>query len=95
MLAPFIRASSMYYKTKLCVHNFTIHNQSNNDVTCFLWDEVNGGLESSVFATMISNYIDCEIENIPTLNKITMFSDGCGYQNRNVVMSKCSLKIIS
>lgn len=41
-LASFIRASTKQNKTKLCVNNFTIHNQVNNDVTFFLWDEVNG-----------------------------------------------------
>lgn len=25
-LAPYIRATSMYYKTTLCVHNFTVFN---------------------------------------------------------------------
>jgi len=34
-LAPFIRASSMYYKTKLCVHNFTVYNQTTADVCCY------------------------------------------------------------
>lgn len=24
-MSPFIRASSMYYKTKLCVHNYTVY----------------------------------------------------------------------
>lgn len=64
-LAPFIRASSMYYKTKLCVHNFTIFNQATADV-CYLWDETNGGLESSIFATMAINYLNNIIEKTPT-----------------------------
>lgn len=91
-LAPFIRASSMYYKTKLCVHNFTIFNQATADVCCYLWDESNGGLESSVFATMTIDYLHNLIENTPTLCNISLFSDGCGYQNRNAVLSNALLK---
>lgn len=91
-LAPFIRASSMYYKTKLCVHNYTIFNQSTADVCCYLWDETNGGLESSIFATLIIDYLNNIIEKTPTISKISLFSDGCGYQNRNIVVSNALLK---
>lgn len=91
-LAPFIRASSMYYKTKLCVHNYTIFNQSTADVCCYLWDETNGGLESSIFATLIIDYLNNIIEKAPTISKISLFSDGCGYQNRNIVVSNALLK---
>lgn len=43
-LTPFIRVSSMYYKTILSVHNFIIFNQATSDVCCNLWDETNGGV---------------------------------------------------
>jgi len=91
-LVPFIRASSMYYKTKLCVHNFTVFNQATADVCCYLWDETNGGLEASVFATMVLDYLSNMIENTPTLCNISLFSDGCGYQNRNTILSNALLK---
>lgn len=91
-LAPYIRASSMYYKTKLCVHNFTVFNQATADVCCYLWDETNGGLEASVFATMVLDYLSNMIENTPTLCNISLFSDGCGYQNRNTILSNALLK---
>jgi len=91
-LAPYIRASSMYYKTKLSVHNFTIFNQATADVCCYLWDETNGGLESSVFATMTLNYLNHIIDNTPTISNISLFSDGCGYQNRNTTLSNALLK---
>lgn len=91
-LASFIRASSMYYKTKLYVHNFTVFNQATADVCCYLWDETNGGLEASVFATMVLDYLSYMIENTPTLCNISLFSDGCGYQNRNTILSNALLK---
>jgi len=46
-LAPFIRASSMYYKTKLCVHNFTVFNliyflSNLRFLNCLISDILNG-----------------------------------------------------
>ena len=35
LLAPQMKASALYYKTKLAVHNFTVYNLATNDVVCF------------------------------------------------------------
>lgn len=91
-LSPFIRASSMYYKTKLCVHNYTVFNQATSDVCCHLWNETNAGLESSVFASLITDYLSNLTQKIPSLTNISVFSDGCGYQNRNIVIANSLLK---
>lgn len=86
-LAPFIRTSWMYYKAKLCVHNYTIFIQSTADVWCYLWDETDWGLELSIFATLIIDYLDNIIEKTSTISNISLFIDGCGYQNRNTVVA--------
>ena len=85
-LAPFIRTSSMYYKIKLCVHNLTVFNQTTADVCCYLWDETSGGLEVSIFATLVVDYLDNIIEKTPTTSIISIYSDCCGYQNRNTIL---------
>jgi len=90
-LAPFIRASSMYYKTKLCIHNFTVFNQATADACCLL-DEINGGLEASILATMMVDYLDNIIQRKPTVSNISIYSDGCRYQNRNTTVSNAILK---
>lgn len=69
-LAPFIRANSMYYKSKRCIHNISVQIKANNNVTCFLGDEMNIELVSPVYASMITNYIYREIEYNSTLKKI-------------------------
>lgn len=89
-LAPVLKASAMYYKTKLCVHNFTIHNSSNRDVWCYLWNETEGGLESSVFASCIVDFLQQQISLHP-VSPLILFSDGCTYQNRNSVLSNALL----
>jgi len=53
----------MYYKTKLSVNNFTIFDQATTDVCCYLWDKTNGGLKSSVFATMTLDYLNSKPYN--------------------------------
>jgi len=50
----------MYYKTKLSVNNFTIFDQATTDVCCYLWDETNGGLKSTMtyLPTLLVCYYD-------------------------------------
>jgi len=92
LLSPYSQATAMYYKQKLKVHNHTFFNLKNKEVSCFLWHEGNGGLESDVFVSNLTRFIKSEIEkHQPTL--ITIWSDGCGYQNRNVKMSNGLLEL--
>lgn len=44
------------------------------------------------FGTLIIDYLNNIIEKTPTISKISLFSDGCGYQNRNIVVSNALLK---
>ncbi|CAG5047306.1 unnamed protein product [Parnassius apollo] len=57
LLAPKSNVSSLYYKTKLCTHNFCVFNLKNKDGYCFLWNETEGGLTSDNYATIIVKFI--------------------------------------
>lgn len=88
LLCPLLKASSMYYKTKLGCHNFTIHDMSSHNVTCYFWDESEGELSANSFASCVGDYIS----NIdPGIKELVIFSDGCTYQNRNVTLSNTHL----
>ena len=50
LLCPQTKASSMYYRTKFQVHNFTLYNLQTKDGYCYTWDESQGDLSSEVFA---------------------------------------------
>lgn len=93
LLSPRLNAAANYYKTKLKVHNQVYYNQATRDVSCYVWHEVEGGLESDVFATIATSFIMNEIENHSPLKKIIIWSDGCSYQNRNVKLSNALLDI--
>ncbi|OXA41441.1 hypothetical protein Fcan01_23603 [Folsomia candida] len=87
-IAPLLNASACYYKTKLVVHNFTIYDLKSHDARCCLWDESEGELVASVFATCLVKYIEEKFtDDLP----IVIYSDGCTNQNRNAMMSTALL----
>lgn len=94
-LAPMLKASAIYYKTKLGVHNYTIYNLLKGDVVCYLWDESQGGLEANNFATMLINYMSLYLSNNPDTQEFIIYSDGCGYQNKNCLLANALLNFAS
>lgn len=91
-LSPMLKASAIYYKTKLSVHNYTTYNLYNGEVNCHLWDESQAGLEASVFATLLVDLLEERLVKQPSTKKIIIYSDGCCYQNKNCTLSNALLK---
>ena len=88
LLCPKLQASALYFKMKLSVHNFTIYNMASHEATNYLWHEGEGGVSANEFASCIVDYL----ETHPTYTEFILWSDGCGYQNRNLVLSNALLK---
>ncbi|CAH1099730.1 unnamed protein product [Psylliodes chrysocephalus] len=84
-LCPVNNENKFYFKTRLKLHNFTIYNLASHQCTNYWWNESEADLVSSVFTTIIINHLEkyCT-EDKPTV----LWSDGCPYQNRNVVLAK-------
>lgn len=89
LLCPSLKASALYYKTKLSCHNFTIYDMKTRDVLCYFWTESEGDLTSNSFASCVFDYIS-EIDE--TVKTLIIYSDGCTYQNRNITLSNTLLK---
>ncbi|GFO22678.1 hypothetical protein PoB_004918300 [Plakobranchus ocellatus] len=83
LLCPRTNVSALYYKTKLCIHNFTIYDLITKDCVCCAWNEADGGLTTNEFATCVVDYQSQDL----TPTEYILYSDGCGYQNLNVTMS--------
>lgn len=83
LLAPSLKASALYYKTKLCLHNFTVYDLNTKDVQCYVWHEGEGGLTANEFSSCIVDFLRTK----SGFDKIIIFSDGCPYQNRNSVLA--------
>lgn len=88
-ITPMTKASALYYKTKLCSHNFSIYNLCNHQCTCYWFNECEGDLTANTFASCIYDYLEekCLTPKLP----IVLFTDGCTAQNRNHVLSNALL----
>ncbi|XP_062301193.1 uncharacterized protein LOC134006123 [Scomber scombrus] len=86
-LCPSLKASALYYKTKLAVHNFTLYEMSTQNATCYVWHEGEGTLSASEFASCVINFLSEHKEH----EEYILWSDGCGYQNHNSVLSNALL----
>lgn len=90
-LIPRLNANAAYYKMKLQVHNFTVYNVITHDSYNYVWDETDGKLEASVFATCIIKQLKTFHDHYPEIHHIIIYSDGCFYQNRNVTLANALL----
>lgn len=100
LMAPKSKVSTLYYKIKLQVHNLCFYNLINSDAYCFVWNECEGGVGAEEFASIWMYFVEQKIlPNIPPLEDtneritIIIYTDGCGYQNRNSVMSNVLLNV--
>lgn len=96
LLAPKSNVSTLYYKTKLQVHNLCFYNNINKDGFCYVWNESEGALNADEFASIWMYFLEREVlsraENSAE-SRIVIYSDGCGYQNRNVTMANALLNV--
>jgi len=80
---------------KLKYHNFTVYNLApEHQCLNYWWDESEGELEASVFVSLIIKHLtqNCIGSTAQSNNDIILYSDGCGYQNRNSVVSNALLQ---
>ena len=83
LLCPKTQASAMYYRTKLQVHNLTFFNRRTKEGFCYTWDETDGDLSSETFAFLHHKHFSAYLDKHPEIKTLIIWSDGCGYQNRN------------
>lgn len=88
-LCPKLFASKLYFKSKLQFHNFTIYNVETHKSDNYCWNESEGELVSSVFTSCIMDYLQNHCLEEP--RPINIYSDNCGYQNKNVILSNALL----
>ena len=83
LLCPRWKASALYYKTKLCVHNFTVYDLVSKHCVCHVWNECEGGLTGNEFASCVVDFLTSDLSS----SEYVVYSDGCGYQNRNATLA--------
>lgn len=87
LLCPKSNVSSLYYKTKLAVHNLSFYNLKTKEVHCYVWNESEGGLTANEFTSIICDFILKQCPLPGNIESIILYSDGCTYQNRNAILS--------
>lgn len=87
-VCPILNASALYYKTKLCCHNFTVFDLNTRNAKCYWFDETQANLSSNTFSTCIIDYL---LEKASEAKEIVIWSDNCVYQNKNSTLSNALL----
>ena len=90
--APKIATGLAYYKRKLWVYVFCIHNIKTGYSVMYTWNETVGKRGSAEVASCLLHYFEHFLDdNVKTLK---MFSDNCSGQNKNInVVLACLQKI--
>lgn len=68
-------------------------NPQTKDEFCYLWIETEGDLSANEFASILTHFIESQLPLCNNGNKITIFSDGCNYQNRSATKSYALLHL--
>ena len=93
LLCPRTKASALYYKTKLQVHNFSLFNLKTREGYCYVWDETEGDVNSEIFAYLQYKHFSDILDAHPEIKEVIIWSDGCTYQNRNATLANALLDL--
>ncbi|CAG9840695.1 unnamed protein product [Diabrotica balteata] len=94
LLSPKSNVSSLYFKTKLIVHNFTFFDLKTSNGYCYIWHESAGGVTASDYASIICQFIVDHVKvDMKTDQKLIIYSDGCTSQNRNSILANALLNL--
>lgn len=78
-----LETNVVFYKRQFWVYNFTVHDCDDGQAYCYMWSEVDGGKRANQITSCLSKHL----YNIdPQVSYITLYSDTCGGQNKNIHM---------
>lgn len=97
---PRLATGILFYKRQIWLYNLGIHSGSTNKGHFYVWTENEAGRGAQEIASCLTKHIKENISDKTT--ELTLWSDSCGGQNRNIkmtlmlkaVLSHSSLKII-
>lgn len=84
---PSLKNCQSFYLRKLWVLNETIYDSTSNESYCMMWDETPGARGGNEVASCILKwclrYLNSETKSL------TVWSDNCTGQNRNIMIALC------
>ncbi|CAI6376053.1 unnamed protein product [Macrosiphum euphorbiae] len=83
LATPSLSVGIAYYKRQLWTYNLGIHNLSTGDAYMYVWDESIASRGPQEIGSCILHFV----KNYVSTEKLIMYSDQCGGQNRNIKMA--------
>lgn len=91
LLCPAGKVGLIFYKRKLASYNLTIHNLATREGHCFMWCETVAKRGSCEISSCLFKYF----ESLPeTVENVTLISDSCSGQNRNVQVASMLMSAV-
>lgn len=84
---PDLQNSQSFYSLKLWTYNLTIFDASLKKSFCIMWDESVAGRGGNEVASCLIQWFESNVSD--AMEEITIWSDNCPSQNRNILMIMC------
>ena len=84
LYVPGAPSSTLYYKRKLSIYNFTIYDLATEGGRCFVWNKTTGKRRANEIASCVWKFIQIKIAE--GCNEFRFYTDNCGGQNRNSIL---------
>lgn len=93
LATPRLTTNVAYYKRKMWTYNFGVHNLKESSMAhLYVWNEAVGKRGSSDIGSCLIHYVE---HHVPAhCNKLVIFSDNCGGQNKNINLSLLLLRFL-
>lgn len=84
---PDLQNSQSFYSLKLWTFNLTIHDSTAEDTFCMMWDESVSGRGGNEVSSCLIKWLENNVSD--KVIELTIWSDNCPSQNRNILMIMC------
>lgn len=93
---PYLRSGMSFYKRQLWTFNLTIYQTIGKESSslCYLWNETIAGRGGQEMGSCVYHYLHNMVENNNNVHTVTIYSDSCGGQNRNIYFSTMLLQTV-
>ena len=93
MPCPRLAVGLAYYKRKMWLYNFCIHNLKTAESYMFVWEENVAARGSNEIASCLHKWLELYVLSKPNPPKnLKIFADNCGGQNKNIVMMLAAMR---